>query len=71
MEHDEMKEALFRAVLLLDCAVPLFSKEAERERRRNADNGGLRVVTAQERSRHVEEFIHEIGPKIGFYPEVY
>lgn len=61
-----MREALRKAILLLDAGLPLYEREAARERR-NYDGSGLREITCQQRAEVVRELIEKVGPEVGYH----
>jgi|GEM_PF-4376384 len=67
MDRD-LKENLFKAILLLDCALPHFERQARREAD-GYDGSGLRKITCRERLKSVKEMIHDVGQTVGYSPE--
>lgn len=65
--HDDTTEQLRRAIMLLDCALPHFHRQAEAEKRHNASGGGLRQITCQERLTAVRDMIENVGPTVGYH----
>ena len=53
------RELLTRLTTLLDCALPLFDREASAEKRRERAGKALRQITAQERAKAVRDALAE------------
>jgi protein subunit release factor B len=68
MTDNKMKDELRNAILLLDCALMYFEREARREAASN-ENATLRQITWRERLKSVERMVFEIGPKVGYPPD--
>lgn len=66
MTPEDLRDHLFRAILLLDAGLPLYEMQAQKEKRRNETEGGLREITCQQRAEAVRDLIREVGPEVGY-----
>ena len=66
MTNEEARESLRKAIMLLDCAMPYFQREAANEKAKSVNAYGLKEITKQQRLEAVEEMIDEIGPLVGY-----